>query len=60
MLGLIKKVKSEDHVLEQYPACSHTAAHSRIPGRTESLSVLVLLPNMEGTSFLIRVTFSCF
>lgn len=55
MLGQIKNFKKGGHVLEQYllyPACAYIAAHSRAPGRTESLSVLVLLLIMEASSSL--------
>lgn len=62
MLGQIKNVKSEEQFLSS-AFCTqlnaYNAAHSRALGRTESLSVLVLLPTMEENELLMCVTFAC-
>lgn len=60
MLDKVKNVKSEEHVLGQYPVCIYTAAESRSAGRTESLSILVLLPTMEaGSSLYVLLLHVC-
>lgn len=62
MLGQMKNVKSEGCVLEQYllyRTWAYPAAHSKAPGRAESLSVLVLLPTMVANELLMCVIFAC-
>lgn len=59
MLVQIKKVKSEERVLGQYPACIYIAAQSRTAGRTEKPLCSSAAPYHGSQQLLVCVTFAC-
>lgn len=61
MLGQLKNVKNEMHVLEQYLlylTCAYATAHSKAPVRVERRPLL-LLPSVVVNELLVCVGFAC-